>query len=226
MSDISKEFTKSPTWNSRLESFFKATGEKCHCYSYLHKQSENHFNKRSTLIDIPVIVLSTITGTLSIGSSSLVDQEHEQLLSIIIGCMSLSVSVLNTVGTYFAWTTRQESHRVTAIQYDKLYRFIAVELALPRNERMAPKALLKMTRDSYDRLSEISPIIPDSIVSSFRKIYKDKHNIAQPDEANDIHPISIYEGASPPNSYLQFDVNTKGRDEEFKEVCDDDKNEH
>jgi hypothetical protein len=179
-------------WSSRLESFFKDMGEKSFAYSYLHKKSEAVFTKRAMRIDLPVIVLSTIAGTLSIGSGSVFPPEYEHIGSACIGSLSLFVGVLNTVGTYFEFNKRAENHRLSHIQYSKLYRFLDVELSLPRHERMSPKDLLKLATDQYERLQEIAPLIPNHIIKNFNKKFKTYTNIAKPSEVNGLESISIY----------------------------------
>jgi hypothetical protein len=64
---------------------------------------------------------------LNAGSSSMFDDPR--LSSIALGIGSLCIGVLNTLGSYFGWAKRSEGHRISAIHYAKLYRFITVELA-------------------------------------------------------------------------------------------------
>jgi hypothetical protein len=184
--DIDKNNIK---WSEQLENYFKEIGEKCQCYYVLHKKSEQLFSKRTTLIDLPVIVLSTVAGTLSIGNSSIFGYSSKS--NIYIGCLSLFVGVLNTISTYFSWSKRCENHRIVSIQYSKLYRFISVELKLPIEERMKPNDMLKIIRETYERLQELSPLIPINIINDFKIKYKN-HNIFKPEETNGLHNIEIY----------------------------------
>jgi hypothetical protein len=177
-------------WTERLEEYFVTTGEKANCLAWVHKKSEELFSVRKTFIDLPVIVGSGVIAFLNAGSQSMF--EDARLASISLGVGSLVVGILNTMGTYFGWSKRAEGHRISAINYAKLYRFIAVELALPRDERMTPHDFLKMVKDSYDRLAEISPLVPASIIHKFQKRFKKVHDIAKPEEANGLHKIEVY----------------------------------
>jgi hypothetical protein len=177
-------------WTERLEEYFVTTGEKANCLAWVHKKSEELFSVRKTFIDLPVIVGSGVIAFLNAGSQSMFDDAR--LASISLGVGSLVVGILNTMGTYFGWAKRAEGHRISAINYAKLYRFIAVELALPRDERMTPHDFLKMVKDSYDRLAEISPLVPASIIHKFQKRFKKVHDIAKPEEANGLHKIEVY----------------------------------
>ena len=177
-------------WTEKLEAYFVATGEKANCLAWIHKKAEALYSARRTFIDLPVIVGSGVIAFLNAGSQSMFDDAR--LASISLGVGSLVVGILNTMGTYFGWAKRAEGHRISAIDYAKLYRFIAIELSLPREERMNPKDLLKKVKDDYDRLAEISPLVPVSIIHKFKRQFKKETSIAKPEEANGLHKIEIY----------------------------------
>lgn len=178
------------TWNEKLEEYFTSTGEKAHCLGWLHKKSEAAYSKRTTFIDLPVIVLSTLIGATSIGSKSLFGESP--MAPIILGIISIFVSILNTVGAYFSWSRRAEAHRISNIQYSRMYRNISLEMSLPRNERSLPSELLRYIRVEYDRLSEISPLIPPEIIKLFNQKFSQEKEISQPEEVNGLEKIEVY----------------------------------
>ena len=49
-----------------------------------------------------------------------------------------------------------------------------------------------MTKETYDRLQEISPPLPDSTTAKYRARFKDEKDIAIPEEANGLERIHIY----------------------------------
>jgi hypothetical protein len=191
---MSEDIGENVTWNTRLEEYFASTGEKAHCLSLIHKKSEALYSQRRNFIDLPVIILSSVVGFLSVGSNSMFPNNSVGA-SIGLGVGSLLVSVLNTTGSYFQWAKKAEANRISAIHYAKLYRFLNIEMSLPRSERMSPKDLLKFTKDSYDRLQEISPLIPPEIISQFKKEFSEKpqyKDITMPEETNGLEKIVIY----------------------------------
>jgi hypothetical protein len=178
-------------WNSQLERVISDEGERSLCFSWLHSNSEKRYSKLNTYISLPVIVMSTIAGSASIGSQSLF--KDPQIAGVGIGLVSLTVATLNTVSSYFSWAKRAEAHRIAAITYQKVYRFILIELALPRHERMAARDMLKVVRDQCDRLNETSPQIPDVVI----KMFKDKFShttpdLKKPEITNGLDPIFVY----------------------------------
>jgi hypothetical protein len=186
----SAEKPKAIHWTEMLEEYFASTGEKAHCLSWCHKKAEAMYSNRKTLIDLPVIVISGVTGFLSAGSTSLFSDPTTS--SVALGVASLFVSILNTAGSYYGWAKRSEGHRISAIHYARLYRFISVELSLPRDERMAPNDFLKYVKDQYDRLQEISPLLPPEVIFEFQTKFANEKDISKPEEANGLEKITVY----------------------------------
>ena len=184
------EISSNIRWTDKLEDYFVSTGEKAHCLGWVHKQAEALYSTRRTFIDLPVIVGSGVIAFLNAGSQSMF--EDARISSIALGVGSLVVGILNTLGSYFGWAKRAEGHRISAIHYAKLYRFISVEMALPREERMSPHDLLKYVKDQYDRLAEISPLVPSAVIHQFQSRFKKYTDIAKPEEANGLEKITVY----------------------------------
>ena len=179
------------SWNSQLERVISDEGERSLCYSWLHSKSEKWYSKLNTVLTLPVIVLSTIAGAGSIATQSLFNGSGSA--NVIIGCISLSVATLNTIGSYFSWAKRSESHRIAGITYAKIYRFILIELALPRSERMGAKEMLKIVREQCGRLQETSPQIPDIIIDEFKnKFGTTTPDVKKPEITNGLDPILVH----------------------------------
>ena len=178
-------------WTNELEMYFAKTAERSHGLAWLHKQAETLFARKRNFVDLPVIVISTAVGFLQVGSQSMFGSDTS-LASTLLGVGSLIVSVLNTTGTYFGFSKRAEGHRISSIQYNRLYRFLSVEMSLPRENRMSPRDLLKYTRDAYDRLDEISPLVPPEIVKEFQRRFGKLVEIAKPEIANGLEKVSVY----------------------------------
>jgi len=179
------------TWNDRLEEYFVEQGEQAHGLSLLHKHAEALYAHRKTFIEIPVIVISSVTGFLSVGSTSMFAGQ-EMTSSVVLGILSLMVSVFQTVGTYFGWARRAEGHKLSSIQYARLHRFLKIEMSLPRDQRQTPGELLKYVRDAIDRLQEISPLVPSSVIADYKKQYAKITDISHPPETNGLEKIEVF----------------------------------
>lgn len=194
---MSESISADVRWSSELEDYFKKAGERSQCYGVLHGHAEKMYEKRRTCLELPIIVLSAVTGFLSVGSARIFD--GWAFSPIVLGVASLVVSILNTTGSYFGFAKRQEGHRIASIHYSKEYRFLLVELSLPREERMTAHDLLKKVKDDYDRLAEVSPALPMESISFFNEKYA-KYDIAKPEEANGLSEIKIASSSIPLNT--------------------------
>lgn len=177
-------------WSEHLEKYFSDTAERCQCLAIVHRRAEQVYARKRTLIDIPVIVISGLVGFMSVGSTSMFEGQ-EKLSSILLGICSLIVSVINTLGTYQGYAKLAEGHRIGAIQYARLYRFLSLELRLERCERMSPTDLLKQTKETYDRLQEVSPPFPVELISEFKKEFEKYTTISKPPELNGLEEVII-----------------------------------
>lgn len=182
-------------YNKHLEEVIASEAEKALVLRWLHDQSEKRYAQLNTYIAIPVIVISTLAGTASIGQESLFGTGD--VAPIVIGLMSLSVSVLNVVSNFFSWAKRAEGHRISSINYGKLHRWISIELSLPRTQRVPAKHFLKEIREQIDRLNETSPPIPQSVIDSFRSRLKGiKDDVTLPEICNEIKAVEVYRGTN------------------------------
>lgn len=186
------EINPNIAWNTRLEEYFAQTGEKAHALAWLHKKAQERYSHLKNYTDLPVIVLGVLNGATSIGSNSLFG--NSQFASIGVGIIALITAILSTVGSYFKWAARSEAHRISAMQYSKLYRFLNVQCSLPRDERMKPSELLKYTKDEYDRMMEIAPLVPPEIVAVFKHTFNkpEYKKISWPEETNGLEAITVY----------------------------------
>jgi len=191
------------SWNPSLEEYFVEQGEQAHGLSLLHKHAEQLYSYRKTFIEIPVIVVSSVTGFLSVGSTSMFAGQ-EMTSSVVLGVCSLLVSVFQTVGTYFGWARRAEGHKISSIQYSRLHRFLKIEMSLPRDQRQTPGDLLKYVRDSIDRLQETSPMVPMEVVNDYKKKYSKVTDISHPAETNGLEKITVYQENPLRNPSLQL----------------------
>ena len=194
------------SWTTKLEEYFVDTAEQAYCFAWLHKQSESIYSSRTVIIDLPVIILGTLNGAVSVGSESLFGGSPYS--SVGIGVIALITAILSTIGSYFAWARRAEGHRISSLNYSKLHRFLKIELSLPREERMTPADLLKYTKTEYDRLLEISPLVPAAVINDFKKRFNkpEYQAVSKPSELNGLEKVEIYKPSI--QSPYSFQMNT------------------
>ena len=186
---MSEEF-KEVSWTQQLEEHFASLGERANCLAWCHKKCEEKYSHLRTFIELPVICLSSVCGFLQIGSEQMFNDPKASAIGL--GLLSLFTALLSATNTYFKWSARAEGHRIASIQYSRLYRFLSIEMNLPRDERKSAHDLLRDSKDMYDRLQEISPLIAPDIIELFKKNFEKYKDISKPTETNGLEKIIIY----------------------------------
>jgi hypothetical protein len=164
------------------------------CYRWMHDRCEKISARSNLSITVPVIILSTLTGSANFIMGGIVG-DNKQLgtyVQIGIGGVSIFTGILTTLGNFFRYAQASESHRVSGIAWGKFQRQIAVELALHPRDRLDSMDFLKICRSELDRLIEQSPPIPDPIIAAFEKEFEGLKNLKKPDIAHGVDHTEVF----------------------------------
>ena len=150
--------------------------------------------KNNMMITVPVIILSTLTGSANFIMGSLLegDPQGQKLAQIGIGGVSIFTGILTTLGNFFRYAQSSEAHRVASIAWGKFQRQLAVELALHPKERIDCMDFLKICRAELDRMIEQSPPIPDKVIEQFEREFKDFKDLKRPDIAHGMDHTKVF----------------------------------
>jgi hypothetical protein len=188
----SKKFNNG--WTRQLETLVAEWADKASCYRWMHEKTESKFASYNLYFTIPVIILSTLTGTANFGVDSLLpDPAYGKYASAVIGGVSLLTGIISTVANFLRYAQESEAHRVAAVSWGKFQRLISIELSLHPNERMDAMSFLKMGRVELDRLVEQSPTIPAKIVTAFDKEFKKRPDVIRPEIAGGISHTKVFD---------------------------------
>tara|TARA_R110002012_G_scaffold14830_2_gene60434 strand:- start:1963 stop:2859 length:897 start_codon:yes stop_codon:yes gene_type:complete len=167
--------SKAVYWTKDHEKILVDWGDKAMCYRWLHAKSHNIFNKVNAMFTIPVIIMSTLTGTANFAQER-VPLEYRGYYSMGVGLVNIIAGIITTIQQFLKISELNEAHRVSSISWDKFYRKIRVELAKPPQERQMVHDFLKSCTEEFDRLMETSPNIDKSVIGLFDKTFNDSLN--------------------------------------------------
>lgn len=160
--------TKQVQWTRQHENILADWADKAACYRWLYTDANQIFSRYNTWFTIPVIIMSTLTGTANFAQER-VPLEYRPMFSMIVGCVNIAAGIITTIQQFLKISELNESHRVASISWDKLYRNIRVELAKHPDERIPVVNFIKIIKDEYDRLMETSPQVPQKSMALFQK---------------------------------------------------------
>lgn len=164
--NLNKIPVKSIRWSPENELIMVEWCDIAQCYKWLHSKCHTKLANRQAWFTIPAIALSTISGTASFAQASL-PQDIQVYAPMAIGTINILIGISTTIQQYLKIAEMNESHRISAISWDKFARNILIELAKDPDERMEAGQFLKICRAEFDRLMETSPRIDDNIVQEF-----------------------------------------------------------
>jgi len=169
-----KEKKKKQVWTEEQEKLLASWSEKASGYRWLHMRSEKLYRKRNYSFTIPVIILSTLTGTANFAMDSFVPEENKQVAMACVGGVNIFAGILSTLQNFLRYAELMEGHRVAEVSWSKFSREISVELALEPDMRKPAFDFLTVCRAEFDRLIEQSPTIDDSIISQYNSKFMKK----------------------------------------------------
>ena len=184
-------------WSDEIEELLSEWCEVAMCYSYLHNISQRKYKKKYHHLQIPIIILSTLTGTANFATDSYVPQDLRQGFSAGVGSLNIFCGILGTLLSFLRYSEIYEGHRIAALAWSKLGRNIEIELSLQDKKRKPCRDFLKVCRAEYDNLLESSPSVDLDIIGVFNKKFNDKYpNVRKPIICNglkEIKPFKIEE---------------------------------
>jgi hypothetical protein len=162
---------KQVDWSPENEKIVVEWCDIAKCYKWLHTRAHQKYAYMHAWFTIPAIIFSTISGTASFAQTSL-PVSTQAFAPMVIGSVNILIGILTTIQQYLKISEYNESHRVSAIAWDKFARNIRIELAKHPDERTLDAGhFLKTYREEFDRLMETSPSIPDSVTQEFLQIF-------------------------------------------------------
>lgn len=155
-------------WEMHHDAIFVDWADKASCYKWLHDKSYLKYSNKRNMFTIPVIIMSTLTGTANFALERF-PEEYQDICSIVIGSVNIFAGIITTVGQFLKLNELTESHRSASVAWDKFHRSIRIELIKAPEERPDVNYFLKTSRDEFDRLMETCPGIDKNILEMFKK---------------------------------------------------------
>jgi hypothetical protein len=191
---LNKEMETIVNWTPEHEQILIEWADKAMCYRWLHSKANAMFSSLNTWYTIPVIVISTLTGTANFAQER-VPIQYQNLFVMVVGGFNILAGIITTIQQFLKITQLNEAHRVSSIAWDKFYRNIKIELAKHPEERIDVRQMIKMSKEEFDRLMETSPTIPEKIVQQFKDNFNSQSSfgkIVKPEICDILIPTNDY----------------------------------
>jgi hypothetical protein len=213
--DLNNGIIHTVEWSPEHEKILIEWADKAMCFRWLHSKANAMYSSLNAWYTIPVIVISTLTGTANFAQER-VPLAYQNYFVMIVGGFNILAGIITTIQQFLKITQLNEAHRVSGIAWDKFYRNIKIEIAKHPSERIEPKQMLKMSKEEFDRLMETSPSIPEQIITEFKEKFKSQDsfkNIVKPEICDILIPTDDYRNPWSNDENIAKSINERSKNE-------------
>ena len=154
-------------WDDSVEGLLQKYCDEAQTREALHRKAFYNYKKLTTCFQLPIIVLSALSGSLAFLSKGY--PAIEQYIVTGTASLSILVSVVSAVASYLKLGETKSKHETSQVAWQAFHNAIKHELALRRDLRQDPADFIAEVKTTYQRLFEISPICNAKLIRQIRK---------------------------------------------------------
>lgn len=202
-------------WTDEIEGILIEWSEKALCYRWLHTESKKIFENIYNKYIIPIIIFSTVSGTVNIGMKAVVPDNYLLFAQVGVGFVNIFTGILSTLLNFFKYAEKKQSHETSAVLWHKFYRGITTELALSPEKRRNVNDFFKIYRAEYDSIINQSLELDEDIIYMFNKKFKKELR------KGEIKVPEIVCHIQKSKDYQEYVLERKQQKEKLKEIYSD-----
>ena len=154
-------------WEESVETLLQKYCDESQVREALHRKAYYWYKRALTCFQLPIIILSALSGSMQFLSKSY--PHLEGTIIIVTAGTSIGVSIISAVMTYLKLGEYKNKHEVSQVAWQNFYNTVKHTLSLSRDLRQDSSEFLQTVKASYDRLFEISPICNQGFIKAIKK---------------------------------------------------------
>jgi len=186
----SLETTKHLVWDDAIEKILSELGDEAQINAYLHKKAQEHFTIKNIQYQLPIIILSALSGTGNFISANF--PAYSEYIILGVGGVSIFTSIISSVAQFLQISQLGENHRMSYLSWEKFHSTIKFQLKKRKIARDNIKDFIGLIIPEYQRLKEISADIPKHILENMKNNKKKLKDMQVPYMLNGFHPVIPY----------------------------------
>ena len=130
-----KLVVKNNYWNEEHELLLESLQKSCFRLSKEYKQKYFKLRDKLQWYRIPIIIISSIGGFLSLSNSGYIPPLYNKWVSLFVGFTNLTVTIISLIESFKKIDTRMNGSYTTYVNFQKLHDEISIIKRIPPNER-------------------------------------------------------------------------------------------
>ena len=162
-------------WEEEVELLLKSIAEKAQIYRLLHIECHNKFKRKYYYLTIPIIILSSLTGSANLALGSFSTENDSKITNLVIGVFGIVITIISTLNNFFNFQSRKIEHYNSSKEWFRIQRLIEVELSIQRDKRNSVNSFFHLILQEIEKIHSNQPNIRTDVINMFLKKYKKKH---------------------------------------------------
>lgn len=188
--DSSPDTAAGLQWSPQIDRMLADWCDEAKCFEWMHSEAYSRYSKRSTAMLIGANITISLSGIANLVLGATIPDT--MTTSIIFGCVSIGIGIVNMVKEQFGWTELANNYKVSAKHWTEISRKMQEQLIIPPGSRKDCGTFLKYIKQDMTLASEHNTNIPVDI----RQKCFEKFNVIPkfniPDICGQIEHTSVY----------------------------------
>jgi hypothetical protein len=177
-------------WSPQIDRMLADWCDEAKCFEWMHSQSYSRYSKRSTAMIIGANITISLSGIANLVLGATIPDT--MTTSIIFGCVSIGIGIVNMVKEQFGWTELANNYKVSAKHWTEISRKMQEQLIIPPPARKDCATFLKYLKQDMTLASEYNTNIPADIRQKCFEKFKVIPNFNIPDICGQIEHTAVY----------------------------------
>ena len=179
-------------WEPSIDRMLANWCDQSKSFEWMNTEAYSRYSVRSTSMSIAVNVAIALSGVanLIVGSAQLTNTLVPP--STILGCISISISIVSMLEDKFDWITMANNFRQASIQWSNVTRKLEEQLAVPPSGRKDCSTFLKYIKQDINTVSATNYMIPKDIRIKCNEKFGKIEHFDIPDICGQLEHTSVY----------------------------------
>ena len=154
-------------WEESQETLLQKYCDEAQVREALHRKAYYWYKRALTCFQLPIIILSALSGSMQFLSKSY--PRFENGIVTCTAATSISVSIISAVMTYLKLGEFKNKHETSQVAWQNFFNNLKHQLSLTRELRDDSDEFVQATKSLYDELFKTSPMCNQGFIRAVKK---------------------------------------------------------
>jgi len=177
-------------WTDGIDKMLSEWCDESKCFEWMHSEAYSRYSRRDTAMTITANVAISLSGIANLVLGATITDTTT--ISIVFGCVSIGIGLVNMVQEQFGWTEMANTFRTCAHQWSNITRKIEEQVAIPPSGRKDCATFLKYLKQDIALVSLYSSSIPKDIREKCHARFSTIPKFNVPDICGQLEHTAVY----------------------------------